>query len=88
MRRRLARTLPRMADERKGDRSRTNNRVVRVSDDLWEAATIKAHEQGERISDVIRRALAEYVGTPDAPGVHGRGADAADAASLKRRDQT
>jgi Mn-dependent DtxR family transcriptional regulator len=77
-----------MAEQRKGDRSRTNNRVVRVSDDLWDAAKAKAEQQGERISDVIRRALADYVGNPNATGVHGRGADAADAAPLKRRDQT
>lgn len=83
----MRRTLPRMVEQRKGDRSRTNNRVVRVSDDLWNAARDKADQQGERISDVIRRALAEYVGTPDAVGVHGRGAEAADVASLKRREQ-
>lgn len=40
----------------------TKNRVVRVSDDLWEAAQRKASDEDEKLSDVIRRLLVEYVG--------------------------
>lgn len=39
----------------------TTRRSVRVSDDLWTAATEKATERGESVSDVIRRALERYV---------------------------
>ncbi|MBB3044901.1 negative regulator of replication initiation [Nocardioides soli] len=45
----------------------TTNRVIRVSDELWEAAKRKAAENGEKISDVVRRALREYAGLADAP---------------------
>lgn len=37
------------------------NRVVRVPDDLWEAARTQAAERGENISDVIRAALTRYI---------------------------
>lgn len=37
------------------------NRVIRVDDELWDAAQKKAGERGERISDVIRTALRRYV---------------------------
>lgn len=36
-------------------------RTVRVPDDLWEEAQKVAAENGETVSDVIRRALEEYV---------------------------
>lgn len=36
-------------------------RNVRVADDLWQAAMAKAAEQGETLSDVLRRALEKYV---------------------------
>lgn len=75
-------------DRRKADRGRTNGRVVRVSDDLWNAAKAKAEERGERLSDVIRQALAEYAGTPDVTGVHGRGSTTIDAANEQRRKTT
>lgn len=39
----------------------TPNRVVRVSDELWQAAQAKAAEKGETISEVVRRALERYV---------------------------
>lgn len=44
-------------------------RNIRIDDELWTAAAAAAADQGERISDVIRRALADYVtayaaGTP------------------------
>lgn len=35
-------------------------RNVRVSDDLWEAAKIRAAERGETVTDVLRRALERY----------------------------
>ena len=39
----------------------TRLRNVRVADGLWEAAKAKAAERGETLSDVVRRALREYV---------------------------
>lgn len=45
------------------DQPRPGNpaRAVRVEDHLWQAAQAKAHERGETVSDVIRRALERYV---------------------------
>jgi hypothetical protein len=40
---------------------KTPARQVRVSDGLWFPAMDKAHENGETVSDVVRRALEEYV---------------------------
>ena len=37
------------------------NRVVRVSDPLWDAAMAKADLMNETIADVVRRALVAYV---------------------------
>lgn len=37
------------------------NRMVRVSDRVWEAAQVKAAEREETVSDVIRRALDRYI---------------------------
>jgi antitoxin component of RelBE/YafQ-DinJ toxin-antitoxin module len=47
----------------------TPNRVVRVEDELWDAAKAKAAERGETVSDAIRRALKRYVAskTPRRP---------------------
>lgn len=39
----------------------TPNRTIRVSDELWEAAMKKAHDQGETLTDVIIRALVRYL---------------------------
>ena len=36
-------------------------RTVRVSDDLWEAAKRAASDRGETVTDVILRALEQYV---------------------------
>ena len=36
-------------------------RNVRVPDDLWHAAMSKAADEGETLSNVLRRALEEYV---------------------------
>lgn len=36
-------------------------RAVRVPDDLWEEAQRVAKENGESLSEVIRRALDEYI---------------------------
>ena len=38
----------------------TARRTVRVTDELWDAAQKLAEENGETVSDVIRRALEEY----------------------------
>jgi hypothetical protein len=59
-------------DGRRGDRSATKVRAVRVSDDLWEAAQARAAENGESLSDVIRRALIAYTGLQGTTGVVGR----------------
>ena len=44
------------------DAPKTPSRNVRIPDDLWSAAQTKAVELGETVSDVVRRALREYVG--------------------------
>ena len=40
---------------------KTPHRTIRVPDDLWEAAQVKASREGVTVSDVVRRALTEYV---------------------------
>jgi hypothetical protein len=40
----------------------TRARSVRVPDDLWDAALAATAANGETVSDVVRRALAVYVG--------------------------
>lgn len=50
----------------------TRPRNVRVDDELWQAALAKAEENGEKVSDVIRRALIEYTGMTGTAGVTGR----------------
>ena len=44
---------------------KTPNRVVRVDDALWVAAQERAAENGETVSDVIRRALRAYTKQPN-----------------------
>lgn len=39
----------------------TPNRVVRVPDDLWDAAQAIADERGETMSDYVRRLIREDV---------------------------
>ncbi|GAA1992726.1 hypothetical protein GCM10009718_33040 [Isoptericola halotolerans] len=41
----------------------TTLRNVRVSDEVWTAAREQAEKNGETVSDVVRRALVEYVTT-------------------------
>ena len=41
----------------------TKVRTVRIDDALWDAAQAKAAEQGDNLSEIIRRALTEYVST-------------------------
>ncbi|GMA26175.1 hypothetical protein GCM10025864_39340 [Luteimicrobium album] len=41
-------------------------RNVRIPDEVWEPAKVAAAENGETVSDVVRRALVEYV-TPPPP---------------------
>jgi predicted CopG family antitoxin len=38
----------------------TPRRTIRISDDLWDAATAKAAERGESLSEVIRKYLIRY----------------------------
>lgn len=59
-------------DTRKGDRSATKVRAVRVSDEVWDAALAKAAENGETVADVIRAALIDYAGLEGTTGVVGR----------------
>lgn len=42
---------------------KTPNRVVRVDGALWDATRERAAENGETVSDVIRRALRDYTTT-------------------------
>jgi predicted CopG family antitoxin len=44
----------------------TRMRAVRIPDELWQAALTEAKRRGESLSDVIRRALSEYI-TPSPP---------------------
>lgn len=39
----------------------TIHRTVRVPDEIWLPAKEKADEEGETLSEVIRRALTEYI---------------------------
>ena len=42
---------------------KTPNRVVRVDDALWRQSQARAGANGETVSEVIRRALRDYVGS-------------------------
>lgn len=42
------------------DKPKTPHRAVRVDGALWRAAQERARENGETVSDVIRRALRRY----------------------------
>jgi hypothetical protein len=39
----------------------TTRRTFRAPDDEWDPATVVAAERGETVTDVLRRALVEYV---------------------------
>ena len=39
----------------------TTHRTVRIEDALWDAAKTAAKENGENVSDIIRKALQQYV---------------------------
>jgi Arc/MetJ-type ribon-helix-helix transcriptional regulator len=43
-------------------------RNIRVSDDLWTAALVQADARGESLSEVIRRALRDYITEETATG--------------------
>lgn len=45
----------------------SRNRVFRCSDELWDAAKAKAEQDGDKVADVLREALAAYVGDPGVP---------------------
>lgn len=40
---------------------KTPLRSVRVPEDLWQAAKVRASEKGETVTDVMTRALRRYV---------------------------
>jgi predicted HicB family RNase H-like nuclease len=48
-------------DEVSPNQPSTPTHTVRIDDDLWRAAMNKAHDQGETLTDVIRRALVAYL---------------------------
>lgn len=39
----------------------TPNRTLRIPDEEWEPAMRVAHDRGETVTDVVRRALRRYV---------------------------
>lgn len=39
----------------------TTKRSIRIEQDLWEQATVKAGSEGAAVSDVIRRLLREWL---------------------------
>lgn len=41
--------------------TKTPHRTIRIPDELWLPAQAKAEARGESVSDIIRRALTEYV---------------------------
>lgn len=43
----------------------TTRRTVRIEDGLWESAKAVADANGENLSEVIRRALMEYMGVSE-----------------------
>lgn len=47
---------------------KTPHKSFRIPADLYQAAQAKASERGETVTDVVRRALAEYVESPAADG--------------------
>lgn len=44
------------------NKPKTTIRGVRVPDEEWHPAQAKAKAEGETVTDVVRRALREYVG--------------------------
>lgn len=42
----------------------TTRHAIRIPDELWQAALTKAQERGDKLSEIIRQALADYAG-PD-----------------------
>ncbi len=43
----------------------TTPRAIRISDELWQEAKAAAQRRGGTISEVVRRALEEYIRQPD-----------------------
>ncbi|MBZ5737518.1 hypothetical protein [Nocardioides mangrovi] len=43
---------------------KTTARAVRISDEVWDAAQTRAKGDGVTTTDVVRRALVEYLGLP------------------------
>lgn len=43
------------------NQEKTPRRTVRVPDDVWQPAARKARDNDENVSEVIRRALADYL---------------------------
>jgi plasmid stability protein len=42
----------------------TRIRNIRVPDEIWEAAKVRAAERGETVTDVLTRALKRYIRQP------------------------
>lgn len=43
------------------NQEKTPRRTIRINDDVWNAAAEKAERKGETVSDVVRRALINYI---------------------------
>ncbi len=41
--------------------SKTPLRAIRIDDELWEAAQVKAAKEGDNLSAIIRDALRQYI---------------------------
>lgn len=54
-------SLPRSGWKLTPDAPRTPHRTFRIDDELYRAAKERAAENGETLTDVVRRALTEYV---------------------------
>lgn len=43
------------------NQEKTPRRTVRIPDEVWQSAARKARDNGENVSEVIRRALDDYL---------------------------
>jgi hypothetical protein len=55
----------RRAQRRRRVSKGTTHRTVRIEDTLWDAAKTAANERGDNLSDIIRKALQQYVDQHD-----------------------
>lgn len=54
------------------NQQRTPARGIRISDEVWTAVQKRAEEDGVASGDVVRAALAQYLGLGDKPVLLGR----------------